>query len=122
MNKILNKIKIILLSRLKHNKEEEWVRDRQKICLSCENNSINSSGFNIRRFFLATLSTLLSFLTGRIKEDGSIGYCNICGCDNFWKISMEGEQCSANPPKWESFEDGSIKLDVFGERKKQKIY
>lgn len=99
---ILKKIKTILLSRIKDNKEEQWIRDRQMICLRCENNSINSSRFSVYRFFLTTLSTLLSFFTGRLKEEGSIGYCNICGCDNYFKTSIEEEECSDNPIKWES--------------------
>ena len=117
---MINKIKKIILSRLKDNKEE-WVRDRRMICLRCENNSINSGRFSVYRFFLTTLSTLLSFLTGRLKEEGSVGYCNICGCDNYHKTLEASEQCSDNPPKWETLSDGSIKLDVFKERK-QKIY
>lgn len=120
MKKLINKLKIIFLSRLKDNKEE-WVRERRMICLRCENNSINSSRFNVYRFFLTTLSTLLSFLTGRLKEEGSVGYCNICGCDNYHKTLEDSEQCSDNPPKWEALKNGSIKLDIIGERK-QKIY
>ena len=118
MKKIINKLKIIFLSRLKDNKEE-WVRERRMICLRCENNSINSSRFNIYRFFLTTLSTLLSFLTGRLKEEGSVGYCNICGCDNYHKTLEDSEQCSDNPPKWEALKNGSIKLDIFTERKQK---
>ena len=115
---MINKIKKIILSRLKDNKEE-WVRERRMICLRCENNSINSGRFSVYRFFLTTLSTLLSFLTGRLKEEGSVGYCNICGCDNYHKTLEDSEQCSDNPPKWESLSDGSIKLDVFTERKQK---
>ena len=118
MKKIINKLKIIFLSRLKDNKEE-WVRERRMICLRCENNSINSSRFSVYRFFLATLSTLLSFLTGRLKEEGSVGYCNICGCDNYHKTLEDSEQCSDNPPKWEALKNGSIKLDIFTERKQK---
>ena len=117
---MIDKIKKIILSRLKDNKEK-WVRDRRMICLRCENNSINSSRFNVYRFFLTTLSTLLSFLTGRLKEEGSVGYCNICWCDNYHKTLEDSEQCSDNPPKWEALKNGSIKLDIIGERK-QKIY
>lgn len=116
---MLSKIKIILLSRFKTNKEEKWVRDRQKICLSCENNSINSGGFNIYRFFLATLSTLLSFFTGKLKVDGSIGYCKICGCDNYFKTIIDAEKCSDNPPRWEKLEDNSIQLDIINHRKNE---
>lgn len=113
---MINKIKKIILSRLQDNKEE-WVRGRRMICLSCENNSINSSRFNIYRFFLTTLSTLLSFLTGKLKEEGSVGYCNICGCDNYHKTLENSEQCSANPPRWKRLEDGTVKLDIRAERK-----
>lgn len=115
---MIDKIKKIILSRLKDNKEE-WVRDRRMICLRCENNSINTSRFSVYRFFLTTLSTLLSFLTRRLKEEGSVGYCNICGCDNYHKTLEASEQCSNNPPKWESLEDGSVKLDIFAERKEK---
>ena len=115
---MIDKIKKIILSRLKDNKEK-WVRDRRMICLRCENNSINSSRFNSYRFFLTTLSTLLSFLTGRLKEEGSVGYCNICGCDNYFKTLTEEEKCSDNPPRWETLENGTLKLEIFAERKEK---
>lgn len=118
---ILNKIKTILLSRIKYNKEEEWVVRRLNTCLECNYNTLNGGILKGYRFFLANLSVLYSKLMGRSKEDGTMGYCNICGCDNFWKASSEEEQCSDNPPRWKRLEDGSIKLDVFKERK-QKIY
>ena len=55
---------------------------------------------------------------GRAKED-VLGECGLCGCSIFYKSAEKEENCLAG--KWEILEDGSIKLNVFKERK-QKIY
>ena len=109
---MLNKIRIILLSRVKHNKEEEWVKRRIATCLECNYNTLNGGSLKGYRFFLAMLSSLYSKIMGRSKEEGTIGYCNICGCDNFWKASSKEEQCSDNPPRWQKMEDRSIALNI----------
>ena len=114
---MLSKIKTILLSRIKHNKEEEWIRTRRKTCLECKFNTLNGGSLKGYRFFLANLSVLYSKIMGRSKEDGTMGYCNICGCDNIWKASSEEEQCSDNPPRWKRLTDDSINLNIRQSRK-----
>ena len=111
---MLSKIKTILLSRVKHNKEEKWVTERITTCLECKFNTLNGGSLKGYRFFLAISSYAYSYLMGRIKED-ILGICSICGCSIFYKSEDDGSQCDAN--KWEVLEDGSIKLGVFEKRK-----
>ena len=113
---ILNKIKTILLSRIKHNKEEQWIERRREICLKCEHNTLNGGSLIGYRFFLATFSSLFSKLMGRAKED-VLGECGLCGCSIFYKSAEKEENCLAG--KWETLSDGSLKLDVFAERKEK---
>jgi hypothetical protein len=117
---ILNKIKTILLSRIKHNKEEEWVKRRVVTCLECNYNTLNGGSLKGYRFFLVMLSSLYSKLMGRSKED-VYGNCSACSmCSIYFKAFEPDEMCIKN--KWERLEDGSLKLEVFKERKKQKVY
>ena len=114
---MLNKIKTILLSRIKHNKEEEWVVRRLNTCLECNYNTLNGGILKGYRFFLANLSVLYSKLMGRSKED-VYGNCTACeACSVYFKAFEKLETCKKN--KWEILEDGSIKLDVFTERKQK---
>lgn len=115
---MLSKIKTIPLSRIKHNKEEEWIKRRREICLKCEYNTLNGGILKGYRFFLATFSSLFSKLMGREKED-ILGECSVCGCSIYYK-SESFEDCVKG--KWETQQDGSLKLEVFKGRKKQKIY
>ena len=115
---MLSKIKTILLSRIKHNKEEEWVQKRRLTCLECNYNTLNGGSLKGYRFFLAISSYAYSYLMGRIKED-ILGICSICGCSVFYKSEDKGRQCEHKPTKWESLTDGSLKLDVFTERKQK---
>ena len=115
---MLSKIKTILLSRIKHNKEEEWIIGRLNTCFECKHNTLNGGILKGYRFFLANLSVRYSKLMGRAKED-VLGECSLCGCSIFYKSAEKDEKCVAG--KWETLSDGSIKLDVFKERK-QKIY
>ena len=115
---MLSKIKTILLSRIKHNKEEEWVQKRRLTCLECNYNTLNGGSLKGYRFFLAISSYAYSYLMGRIKED-ILGICSICGFCVFYKSEDKGSQCEHKPTKWESLSDGSIKLDVFTERKQK---
>ena len=112
---MLSKIKTILLSRIKHNKEEQWIERRREICLKCEHNTLNGGSLIGYRFFLATFSSLFSKIMGRAKED-VLGECSACGCSIFYK-SESLEDCVKG--KWEALENGSLKLDVFAERKEK---
>lgn len=112
---ILNKIKTILLSRIKHNKEEEWIQKRRLTCLECKYNTLNGGSLKGYRFFLAIISSAYSKLMGRAKED-VLGECSACGCSIFYK-SESLEDCVKG--KWEALENGSLKLDVFAERKEK---
>ena len=115
---MLSKIKTILLSRIKHNKEEEWIQKRRLTCLECNYNTLNGGSLKGYRFFLAIISSAYSKLMRRAKED-VLNECSLCGCSIFYKSAEKEENCLAG--KWEILEDGSIKLNVFKERK-QKIY
>lgn len=116
---ILNKIKAILLSRIKNNTEEEWIEARREICLRCDYNTLNIGSLKGYNFFLATTSKFLSKIMGKGKKDGSIGFCSICGCDNYYKTLVEEENCSANPPKWEAYNKNSIRLNIRQNRKNE---
>ena len=117
MKKILNKLKIILLSRVKHNKEEQWVKRRIATCLECNYNTLNGGSLKGYRFFLATLSSLYSQLMGRAKED-IYGNCSACSmCSIYFKAFESDENCIKG--KWKTLGDGSIKLDIFSERKQK---
>lgn len=114
---ILNKIKTILLSRIKHNKEEQWVIRRLNTCLECDYNTLNGGSLKGYRFFLANLSVLYSKIMGRSKED-VYGNCTACeACSIYFKAFEKEENCKKG--KWETLSDGSLKLDVFAERKEK---
>lgn len=112
---MIKKIKTILLSRIKHNKEEEWIQKRRLTCLECNYNTLNGGSLKGYRFFLAIISSSYSKLMGRAKED-VLGECSACGCSIFYK-SESLEDCVKG--KWETLEDGSLKLDIFAERKEK---
>lgn len=112
---MLNKIRTIFLSRVKTVKKEDWEVKRTKICLECEHNTLNGGILKGYIFFLTTLSVFYSWIMGRLKDEGSLGYCNLCGCDNFFKISEKEERCVAN--KWETLEDNSVRLNIRKQRK-----
>lgn len=114
---ILNKIKTILLSRIKHNKEEQWVKRRIETCLECNYNTLNGGSLKGYRFFLATLSSLYSRLMGRAKDD-IYGNCTACeACSIYFKAFEKDENCILG--RWETLQDGSIKLNIFAERKEK---
>ena len=115
---MLSKIKTILLSRIKDNKEEQWTRTRRKTCLECNYNTLNGGSLKGYRFFLAISSYAYSYLMGRVKED-ILGVCSICGCSIFYKSESKESDCEHKPSKWESLEDGSIKLDIRAQRKEK---
>lgn len=116
--KLYRKIRTIILSRFNNNKEEEWVKKRRVTCLECDYNSLNNSDRTLWLHILAALSYFYSLITGNSKEDGSFGYCNVCGCDCFYKTSEEDGYCQhPKGNKWEKLEDGSVKLDIFKQRK-----
>ena len=106
----------MLLSRIKHNKEEQWIQKRRLTCLECNYNTLNGGSLKGYRFFLAIISSAYSKLMGRAKED-ILGECGLCGCSLFYKSEDKGSKCDAN--KWETLDDGALKLDVFAERKEK---
>lgn len=114
---IINKIKIILLSRFKTNKEEKWVTKRIATCLGCEYNTLNGGSLKGYRFFLATLSSFYSKITGRAKVD-VFGNCTACeACSIYFKAFEKLETCKKG--KWEKLEDNSIQLDILNHRKNE---
>ena len=113
---MLNKIRTILLSRIKrNNSEEKWVEARRKICLGCEYNSLNVSSLNGYTFFLTTASRFYSWIMGRSKED-VYGNCTACeACSVYFKAFEKLETCKKN--KWEILEDDSMNLNIRDFRK-----
>jgi len=116
MKDILNKLKMILLSRVKHNKEEQWVKKRITTCLECNYNTLNGGNLKGYRFFLATLSSLYSKLMGRAKED-IYGNCTACeACSIYFKAFEKDEDCIMG--KWENLNNKNlIKLNIREQRK-----
>ncbi len=112
---MIKKIKTIILSRFKNNKEEEWVKERRSICLGCNYNSLYDSGLRNHNFFLAmtfALSRFYSWLCGKSEED-VLGECTICGCSIFYKSEEDSEICGAD--KWEDIST-IIKLNIRQQR------
>ncbi len=102
----MKKLKTIIYSRFRKQHEETfWIKARREICLSCSYNSINTQGKNFTQNFLATLSFLLSFLLGRLKDEGSYGQClhPDCGCDLYFKTQEPTEYCE--DLKWKRIDD-----------------
>lgn len=94
---MLNKLKIIILSRLKKPKQEQWITDRSKICNSCEFNTKNSIGISFKQKFVNLLSSILTLtITGKLNKDNSA--CKICTCTLIYKIPEPTEKCDKN--KW----------------------
>ena len=110
---MLKKIRIILLSRFKNKEETQEVRDRRLTCLECEHNSLNATSQSWFHLFMTASSSLLSLITFRSEEEGSFGYCNLCGCDIFFKsLELEDEDCvHPDGSKWK------VHLKIREERK-----
>lgn len=100
---MLSKIKTIILSRFKKNKEENWVNKRRETCSGCEYNSINSGTKSKYKFFLATLSYFFSLITFRAKED-NLGNCTACSSCSIYFKTLEKEETCEHPrgSKWKN--------------------
>jgi hypothetical protein len=95
---MIKKIKTIILSRFKSNKEK-WVEARRLICLGCEYNSLYVSSPRGYRFFLTTASRAYSWITGRLKDD-KLSNCTACSmCSIYFKTAEKEEICPKG--KWE---------------------
>jgi hypothetical protein len=92
------KLRTIVMSRFRKQREEDWVKERRVTCLECENNSLNDTSSTLAHDFLAALSYFYSWITGRAKDEGTYGSCNICGCDCFFKSLIKEEECPKG--KW----------------------
>lgn len=95
----LKKIKRIVLSRFKKEKNEPWIKERKIICLGCTFNTKNvikvSFKQKVKRFFSNILTLVL---TGKLDSDNS--ECSICGCPLKYKIPEIEEECDKG--KWKS--------------------
>ena len=92
-----NKLKIIALSRLKKPKQEGWIKDRRKVCDSCEFNTKNIENISLKQKVVNLLSNILTLVTtGKLNEDNSA--CKICTCTLAYKIPEPTENCDKN--KW----------------------
>lgn len=89
----------IIKSRLKKLKEEDFVKERKKICNDCPHNTKNINRLSIKQKSLDLLSNLLTFImTGKFNEDKSA--CNLCGCTLIYKIPEIDEVCDDG--RWRS--------------------
>lgn len=97
--KKLEKIQIILLSRFKNQdlKKEKWIKEREKVCNSCEFNTANIKNISIKQKIINVLSnTLTLILTG--KSNVSDDACAICTCTLHFKQKEKLENCPKG--KW----------------------
>ena len=93
-----NKLKIIILSRLKKPKKEQWTKDRRKECAKCQWNTKNMTKLPISKTLIKFLSDFYSTITGNYKVD-ILGNCTICNmCAIFYKSEEPTEKCPKN--KW----------------------
>jgi hypothetical protein len=107
---MIQKIKTILLSRVKTTEEKDWILKRRETCLSCKHNTLNGSALSWYKFFLATLSSLYSYLMNKSNLD-VLGNCTACqACSIYFKTAEEEEICPKNMwevPLVETTEEGT---------------
>lgn len=89
----------ILMSRWR--KEEDFAKERMKICNVCEFNTKNMQKIRFKQKVVNFFSNALTLITtGKLNE--SDDSCNICGCTLIFKVLEEGTSCPAEPSKWKS--------------------
>lgn len=92
---MLQKLKMIILSRIKKPKEDKETERKRSICKKCEYNSLNMERLPFKKLVLKKLSDLLSLVAGK-KDEDNLGVCTACeSCSIYFKILMsnEGEDC-----------------------------
>ena len=91
------KLLIILLSRFKKTKKEQWIEDRKKECDKCPFNTKNMNKVSLKQYGYNFLSNTLTLITtGKINEDNSA--CSLCSCTLAFKQKEITEKCDNN--KW----------------------
>jgi len=94
----MNNIKMLLLSRFKKEKNEQWVQDRRQICKVCPYNTKNLESISRKQKIVNFFSKIYSAITFSENED--LGECSICTCPLFYKTREKEENCDKN--KWKS--------------------
>lgn len=90
------KVKRIVLSRFRKEKEEKWVAERRKTCKGCPFNTLNLERVPIKQKIINFLSDGYTWITNSKSED--LGACSVCGCDLFYKTRESEENCPKE--KW----------------------
>lgn len=98
--KYFTKIRTILLSRFKKEKNESWVKERRIICFNCPHNTKNKEKISLKLKASKLLSDFYSLVT--FSEYKELGSCSICTCPIFYKSREIEEECDAQPSKWKS--------------------
>ena len=110
------KLRTIIMSRFRKQREEDWVKERRVTCLECENNSINDTSSTLAHDFLAALSYFYSWIFGRLEEETKWGTCNLCGCPIGFKSLETDPEYTCEIGKWDKIDKG-IRLNVLKQRK-----
>lgn len=93
---MIQKIKTILKSRFKK-VDEDFVKQRRRICKNCEYNSKNIESIDLKKRFLIYLSDLYTKIT--FSKSEKLGNCMACeACDIYYKTQEIEENCVKN--KW----------------------
>lgn len=91
------KLLIILLSRFKKTKKEQWIEDRKKECDKCPLNTKNMDKISLKQYVYRLLSNILTLITtGKFNDDDS--ECSLCQCTLTFKQKEITEKCDNN--KW----------------------
>jgi hypothetical protein len=80
-------------------KEEDFAKERMKICNVCEFNTKNIEKITIKQKVVNFFSNILTlFMTGKLNDDNSA--CSICSCTLTFKVLEIDEKCDKN--RWDS--------------------
>lgn len=97
------KIWMILSSRFRKEREEDWIEQRREACRVCTHNSLNNSETSTKKRLLKFLSDLYTKVTFAKYED--LGTCE-CSCPIALKTRERDEICWAaeeyGDDKWKS--------------------
>lgn len=100
VGKTIEKIKIIVLSRLKKEKPDPIVEAKRKICAFCEWNTKNQIKLSLGVRLVKGLSDFYSWITGNAEKD-NLGNCTACEiCSIYYKTLEISEVCEKG--KWKS--------------------
>lgn len=94
-----SELKVVRIIMSRFRKEEDFARERMKICNTCEFNTKNINKITFKQNIVNFFSNILTFITtGKLNEDNSA--CSICTCTLSFKVVERDEICDKD--KWES--------------------